>query len=112
MLGGHAPLQSYAAFSILLTGWLCLLQALPAEHDHSCIVQGCTQCGAPEVDPNFDHGARNRLFKFWVSDRHGDKLDYARATTLVYTLGLAFGGNLHGPINAPGSSFGQSNNYN
>lgn len=79
---------------------------------HEAVIQGCTQCGAPEVDPNFDHGARNRLFKFWVSDRHGDKLDYARATTLVYTLGLAFGGNLHGPINAPGSSFGQSNNYN
>ena len=30
-------------------------------------------------------------FKFWVSDRHKQKLDYARATALLYTLNLVFG---------------------
>ena len=68
-------------------------------------MQGCTDCGAPQVDAGYDHRTAGRLFKFWVSDRHGEKLDYARATTLVYTMTLAFGGNLHGPIHAPGSNF-------
>ena len=30
-------------------------------------------------------------FKFWVTDRHKQKLDYARATALLYTLNLTFG---------------------
>ena len=30
-------------------------------------------------------------FKFWVSDRHKQKLDYARATALLFTLNLVFG---------------------
>lgn len=30
-------------------------------------------------------------FKFWVSDRHTQKLDYARATALLFTLNLVFG---------------------
>lgn len=30
-------------------------------------------------------------FKFWVTDRQKKKLDYARATALLYTLNLVFG---------------------
>jgi len=30
-------------------------------------------------------------FKFWVTDRHQQKLDYARATALLFTLNLVFG---------------------
>ena len=66
--------------------------------------QGCRDCGAPEVDAGFDH-SQGRLFKFWVSDRHGEKLDYARSTALVYTLNLAFGAQGgHGSTTAPNSS--------
>ncbi len=32
------------------------------------------------------------VFKFWVTDRQKKKLDYARATALLYTLNLVFGG--------------------
>ncbi len=31
------------------------------------------------------------VFKFWVTDRQKSKLDYARATALLYTLNLVFG---------------------
>ena len=31
-------------------------------------------------------------FKVWVTDRQGHKLDYARATALLFTLNLVFGG--------------------
>jgi hypothetical protein len=31
------------------------------------------------------------IFKFWVTDRQKSKLDYARATALLYTLNLVFG---------------------
>lgn len=68
--------------------------------------QGCTNCGGPEIDAGFDHN-KGRLFKFWVTDRHGEKLDYARATALVYTMGLAFGAHgAHGSTTAPNSSIG------
>ena len=48
-----------------------------------------------------------REFKFLVTDRSGRKLDFQRATSLMYTIGLVFGkseGSLH-PPNSP--SFGQ-----
>ena len=45
-----------------------------------------------------------RVFKFWVTDRQGSKLDYQRATSLVYTMGLVFG-RIEGPLTAPNSSF-------
>ena len=45
-----------------------------------------------------------RVFKFWVTDRQGKKLDYQRATSLVYTMGLVFG-KTEGPLTAPNSSF-------
>ena len=45
-----------------------------------------------------------RFFKFWVTDRSGNKLDYQRATSLVYTMGLVFGKS-EGPLTAPNSSF-------
>ena len=55
----------------------------------------------PDGDQRRD-GART--FKFWVTDRSGKKLDYQRATSLVYTMGLVFG-KAEGPLNAPNSSF-------
>ena len=35
-------------------------------------------------------------FKFWVSDRQKQKLDYARATALLFTLNLVFGTEVRG----------------
>ena len=52
-----------------------------------------------------DEGQRE--FKFEVTDRSGRKLDFQRATSLMYTIGLVFGkseGSLH-PPNSP--LFGQ-----
>lgn len=34
---------------------------------------------------------QGRLFKFWVRDRRGEKLDYNHVSALVYALGLALG---------------------
>ncbi|KAK9801981.1 hypothetical protein WJX73_005969 [Symbiochloris irregularis] len=71
---------------------------------HEAVIQGAEQsCGAPKADPHFDAAKRGRLFQFWVTDRRGDKLDYARATALIYTMNLAFGGQAHGPTTAPNS---------
>jgi len=47
-----------------------------------------------------DKGA---AFKFWVTDRQNAKLDYARATALLYTLGLVFGRST-GPLAPPNAS--------
>lgn len=49
-------------------------------------------------------GEEERVFKFYVTDRSGNKLDYQRATSLMYTMGLVFGKS-EGPLVAPNSSF-------
>ena len=54
---------------------------------------------APEVDVP----ERGAAFKFWVTDRQNAKLDYARATALLYTLGLVFGRST-GPLQPPNAS--------
>ncbi len=54
---------------------------------------------APEIEVA-DKGA---AFKFWVTDRQNAKLDYARATALLYTLGLVFGRST-GPLAPPNAS--------
>lgn len=70
---------------------------------HEAIIQGCTDCGGPEVDKGFEHSTGRRLFKFWVTDRRGDKLDYPRCTALIYTMGLLIGKS-NAPLRPPGSS--------
>ncbi|KAK9830186.1 hypothetical protein WJX72_010186 [[Myrmecia] bisecta] len=71
------------------------------------VIQGCTQCGGPEMGEF--NSAKGRLFKFWVTDRHGNKLDFARATSLLYVLGIV-AGEKNGSIQAPNrhSMFGNS----
>ena len=67
--------------------------------------QGCTSCGKPEADPKFDHSQRGRLFEFKVSESTTDsKLDYSRATALIYTLQMALGYHSVGDLVPPGSS--------
>ncbi len=57
----------------------------------------------PEDNTNFANGVGSRLFKFWVTDRRGDKLDYPRCTALIYTMGLLIGKS-NAPLRPPGSS--------
>jgi len=40
---------------------------------------------------SLDSMNQGRLFKFWVRDRRGEKLDYNHVSALVYALGLALG---------------------
>ncbi len=40
----------------------------------------------------YDERGEPSQFKFWVTDRQGKQLDYARATALLFTLNLVFGG--------------------
>ena len=44
-----------------------------------------------------------REFSFLVTDRSGRKLDFQRATSLLYTMGLVFGKS-EGPLIPPNSS--------
>lgn len=71
---------------------------------HEAIIQGCTSGGGTETDADFDPATGSRLFRFWVTDRRGDKLDYARCTALIYTMGLLLGKS-NAPLRPPGSSF-------
>lgn len=68
------------------------------------VLQGCTSGGGTETDADFDPATGSRLFRFWVTDRRGDKLDYARCTALIYTMGLLLGKS-NAPLRPPGSSF-------
>lgn len=73
---------------------------LTISQDMHVMLQGCT--GGPEIDDeNFVAG--RRLFRFWVTDRRGDKLDYQRCTALLYTMGLLLGQN-RAPLRPPGAS--------
>ena len=67
-----------------------------------CVLQGCTESGGPETDDK-DFVTGRRLFRFWVTDRRGDKLDYQRCTALLYTMGLLLGQN-RAPLRPPGTS--------
>jgi len=51
----------------------------------------------------FGSNEGQREFLFLVTDRSGRKLDYQRATSLMYTLGLVFG-KAEGPLNPPSAS--------
>ncbi|KAL0033670.1 hypothetical protein WJX79_011130 [Trebouxia sp. C0005] len=68
---------------------------------HEAIIQGASDI--PEDNTNFANGIGSRLFKFWVTDRRGDKLDYPRCTALIYTMGLLIGKS-NAPLRPPGSS--------
>lgn len=68
---------------------------------HDAIIQGTSDI--PEDNTNFANGIGSRLFKFWVTDRRGDKLDYPRCTALIYTMGLLIGKS-NAPLRPPGSS--------
>ena len=54
-------------------------------------MQGCDgeTCTIDEEEQADDPFA-DQVFQFWVTDRQKCKLDYARASALVYTLGLVF----------------------
>ena len=67
------------------------------------MLQGCTDCGGPEIDTQIEAGVGHRLFRFWVTDRRGNKLDYQRCTALLYTMGLLLG-QAHAPLRPPGMS--------
>lgn len=59
--------------------------------------------GAEPESKSFGFNTGKREFKFLVTDRSGRKLDFQRATSLMYTIGLVFGkseGSLH-PPNSP-----------
>ncbi len=63
--------------------------------------------GAEPESNSFGVNQGQREFKFQVTDRSGRKLDFQRATSLMYTIGLVFGkseGSLHPPNSL---SFGQ-----
>lgn len=68
------------------------------------VLQGCNDSPGPEADTASNNASDSRLFRFWVTDRRGDKLDYARCTALIYTMGLLLGRNI-APLRPPGSSF-------
>ena len=53
--------------------------------------------------PDLEVPEKGAAFKFWVTDRQNAKLDYARATALLYTLGLVFGRS-SGPLSPPNAS--------
>ncbi len=55
-----------------------------------------------DVD-GFGSSEGEREFQFLVTDRSGRKLDYQRATSLMYTLGLVFG-KAEGPLSPPSAS--------
>ena len=40
-------------------------------------------------------------FKFWVSDKQENKLDYARATALLFTLNMVFGNSSDARLRTP-----------
>lgn len=66
---------------------------------HEAIIQGCSDCGVPVGEPAYDP-TTGRLFVFWVTDRRGNKLDFSRAQSLVYTMGLVLGSG-NGPTTPP-----------
>ena len=66
---------------------------------HEAIIQGCKDCGAPEVSSDADL-SKGRIYKFWVTDRQKQKLDFARASSLLFTLGMVYGQS-NGPLRAP-----------
>ena len=56
--------------------------------------------GSEPASNHFALQTGQREFKFLVTDRSGRKLDFQRATSLMYTIGLVFGkseGSLHPP---------------
>ncbi|CAK0782542.1 hypothetical protein CVIRNUC_005760 [Coccomyxa viridis] len=60
---------------------------------HEAIIQGDKDDSRSDLEAanvSADH-LDGPKFKFWVTDRHKNKLDYARATALLYTLNLTFG---------------------
>lgn len=56
------------------------------------VIQGCTDCGedVPQLveDLNGDQG---RLFKFWVQNGRGSKMEYPHISALIYALGIGLG---------------------
>lgn len=76
---------------------------------HEAIIQGH---GESEGDSSLVQGVGSRLFKFWVTDRRGDKLDYPRCTALIYTMGLLIGKS-NAPLRPPGTlaAIGDSGAY-
>eukprot|EP01026_Neomeris_dumetosa_P070932 TRINITY_DN712_c0_g1_i1.p2 TRINITY_DN712_c0_g1~~TRINITY_DN712_c0_g1_i1.p2 ORF type:complete len:293 (-),score=28.74 TRINITY_DN712_c0_g1_i1:321-1199(-) len=55
------------------------------------VIQSCENCAQGVDSPEFQPG--NMLFRFLVTDRDGKKLDYQRASSLLYTLSLVNGNN-------------------
>ena len=66
--------------------------------------QGCTSCGKPEADPNYDHSQAGRLFQFNVTETNNGKLDFARATALIYTLSMSLGLSTTGDLVPPNAA--------
>ncbi len=54
-------------------------------------------------DQHHDFGSKGRIFKFWVTDRQAQKLDYSRSSSLLYTLALLIGKS-NMPLRPPGSN--------
>eukprot|EP01025_Chloroclados_australasicus_P008439 TRINITY_DN1299_c0_g2_i4.p2 TRINITY_DN1299_c0_g2~~TRINITY_DN1299_c0_g2_i4.p2 ORF type:complete len:373 (-),score=25.46 TRINITY_DN1299_c0_g2_i4:325-1443(-) len=54
------------------------------------VVQSCENCAEGVSQPDFEAG-KGTLFRFLVTDRAGNKLDYQRAQSLLYTLSIMHG---------------------
>jgi UTP:GlnB (protein PII) uridylyltransferase len=67
------------------------------------IIQGCTNCGGPELVQDPNRLQQGRFFKFFVTDLNKHKLDYKQASSLIYTLALILGKS-NSPLRPPGSS--------
>eukprot|EP01023_Acetabularia_acetabulum_P046813 TRINITY_DN486_c0_g1_i5.p1 TRINITY_DN486_c0_g1~~TRINITY_DN486_c0_g1_i5.p1 ORF type:complete len:314 (+),score=44.76 TRINITY_DN486_c0_g1_i5:66-944(+) len=53
------------------------------------VIQSCENCAQGVDVPQFQNG--QVLYRFLVTDRAGNKLDYQRSSSLLYTLSLAYG---------------------
>ncbi len=55
-------------------------------------MQGCSDCGddVPQLVEGLGR-EEGRLFKFWVQDSGGAKLDYNHISALIYALGIGLG---------------------
>jgi hypothetical protein len=59
---------------------------------YRAVIQSCSDCGVPVADDDFAQAEKTgtRLYKIWGTDRADKKLDYGRASALIYTLNLLY----------------------
>ncbi|KAK9901327.1 hypothetical protein WJX75_006781 [Coccomyxa subellipsoidea] len=65
---------------------------------HEAIIQGDKKQAEELLGNSRKSGV---TFKFWVSDKQKNKLDYARATALLFTLNMVFGNSSDARLRTP-----------